>query len=126
METPTHAINWFEISVADFDRAKKFYENILSYTMPEMPMPGMRMGILPHLREEGIGGAIVHSENHHPSQGGSIVYLNGGNDLSGILNRVESAGGHIMVPKTEIGDGMGYFALFADSEGNTVGLHSMN
>jgi predicted enzyme related to lactoylglutathione lyase len=28
------------------------------------------------------------------------------------------------VPKTDIGSGMGFYAMFMDTEGNKVGLHS--
>jgi predicted enzyme related to lactoylglutathione lyase len=54
-----------------------------------------------------------------------LVYLNGGKDLSVVLDRVEKAGGKIMLPKTKIDDEMGYYAIFNDCEGNKVGLHSM-
>jgi len=39
-----NALNWFEIPVADFDRAKKFYETIFNYQMPESMMGPSRMG----------------------------------------------------------------------------------
>ena len=53
------------------------------------------------------------------------VYLNGGSDLNNVLNRVETAGGQVLLAKTEIGEEHGFFAFFLDSEGNKVGLHSM-
>jgi hypothetical protein len=54
-----------------------------------------------------------------------VVYLNAGEDVNESLERVEPAGGKIVVPKTKITDEYGYFALFQDTEGNLVGLHSM-
>ena len=42
-----------------------------------------------------------------------------------MLARVERAGGSIVVPKTDIGGDFGFFAHFVDTEGNKVGLHSM-
>ncbi len=59
-----------------------------------------------------------------PSQNGSLVYLNGGSDLQPMLDRVVKAGGTVVVPKSEIGNNYGYFALFNDTEGNIVGIHS--
>jgi predicted enzyme related to lactoylglutathione lyase len=56
---------------------------------------------------------------------GSTVYLNGGEDLSHSLAKVEPAGGKIMMPKTSLGEN-GFMALFIDSEGNKVAFHSMN
>jgi predicted enzyme related to lactoylglutathione lyase len=126
MEMMHHAVNWFEIPVSDFDRARKFYSAIFDYEMPEMKFGPVRMGILLHEREKGgIGGAIVHHPDHYaPSADGTKVYLNGGKDLGVVLDRVAKAGGEVRIAKRLIAPGMGYMALFTDSEGNTVALHS--
>ena len=123
----THAINWFEIPVSDFERAKKFYETIFDYQMPENTMGKARMGFLLYdFQNGGRGGAIVHHpELYTPSDNGTLVYLNCEPDLSDVLNRVENAGGYVIVPKTDIGNNLGYFAMIKDSEGNRVALHSM-
>jgi predicted enzyme related to lactoylglutathione lyase len=125
MEMFTNAINWFEIPVNDFDRAKGFYSRIFDFDMPEMPMGPLRMGFLLHEQGKGIGGAITHGDGRAASSDGPRVYLNGGTDLANVLGRVEGAGGKLVVPKTEIAPGMGFFAFFQDSEGNEIGLHSM-
>lgn len=126
MEKQTNAINWFEIPVLNFERAKEFYSRIFDYEMYEMVMGSSRMGFLPMDPEsKGVGGAIVQGEGCVPSALGCKVYLNGGDDLLVVLNRVEVAGGEIIVPKTKIDDETGYFAFFQDTEGNHVGLHSM-
>lgn len=125
MEMTKNAISWFEIPVQDFERAKTFYSAIFDYEMPEMPMEGMRMGILPHDRDGGgVGGCICHGEGYVPATTGTKVYLDGGSDLNNVLNRVPGAGGQIVMPKTPIGEGYGQFAFFADTEGNVVGLYS--
>jgi len=67
----------------------------------------------------------VQGEGGVPSQNGTMVYLNGGDDLAPLLARVAQAGGQVVVPKTEIGSDFGFFAHFVDTEGNKVGLHSM-
>jgi hypothetical protein len=128
MELLKDAISWFDIPVLDFERAKSFYQTIFDFEMPEMDMSGLRMGILPHSREEnGVGGAICFGEGYQPSgQTGQRVYLNGGNDLNTVLDRVVGAGGQVVLPKVEIGQEMGYMALFNDTEGNVVGLYSMS
>jgi predicted enzyme related to lactoylglutathione lyase len=127
MQMNTHAINWFEIPVSDFERAKKFYENIFEYQMPENTMGKARMGFLLYdFQNGGRGGAIVHyPELYTPSDNGTLVYLNCDPDLSVVLNRVENAGGSVLVPKTDIGNNLGFFAMIKDSEGNRVALHSM-
>lgn len=120
----TNAINWFEIPVTNFTRAKKFYETLLGAEIMEMPFPDGKYGMLPADMEKGVGGGIVQGEGFEPSDKGTIVYLNGGDDLSGSLSRVEQAGGKIVMPKTSIGQN-GFMALFIDTEGNKVALHSM-
>jgi uncharacterized protein len=122
-----NAVNWFQIHCADFERAKRFYETILGVTLQELPAPPMRMAAFPADRQKGeIGGAIVAGPGVTPCSDGTVVFLNGNPDLQPILDRVEPAGGKILMPKTKIDmEGAGYFAMFADSEGNSVGLHSI-
>ncbi|OYD49783.1 VOC family protein [Acidovorax kalamii] len=119
-----HTLNWFEIPVTDFARAKAFYETVLGVTITPMAMGPTMMGML-STDPEAVGGAIVQGEGGVPSQNGTMVYLNGGDDLAPLLARVAQAGGQVVVPKTEIGSDFGFFAHFVDTEGNKVGLHSM-
>lgn len=124
MSTPVHALNWFEIPVTDFARARAFYEAVLGRSIPPMEMGPTTMGFLSS-DPAAVGGALVHGGGATPSQQGTTVYLNGGDDLAPMLARVQAAGGSIAVPKTEIGGDFGFFAHFIDTEGNRVGLHSM-
>jgi uncharacterized protein len=119
-----HALNWFEIPVTNFARAKSFYEKVLGVAIETMVMGPTTMGMLSS-DQNAVGGAIVHWEDAAPSQNGTLVYLNGGDDLAPMLARVQHAGGSIVVPKTEIGNDFGFFAHFVDTEGNKIGLHSM-
>jgi predicted enzyme related to lactoylglutathione lyase len=123
----THAINWFEIPVNDFDRAKKFYEAIFDYQMPESTMGPARMGFLLYdFQTGGRGGAIVHYPDlYTPSANGTMVYLNCDPDLQVVLDRVHEAGGKVLLEKTNIGQNLGNMAYILDSEGNRVALHSM-
>lgn len=118
-------INWFEIPVTDFDRAKNFYTAILGIEFHVMEMMDTKMGMFPTADNES-GGAIVYGDDYKPSSEGTTVFLNGGNDLSNALDKVDANNGTVIVPKTHIGDGMGYFGMFIDTEGNKVALHSMN
>ncbi len=124
MSASPHAVNWFEIPVTDFARAKAFYQTVLAITIEPMEMGPITMGFFT-MDQTAVGGAIVHGDGGAPSAQGTIVYLNGGEDLAPMLARVASAGGSTVVPKTDIGNGFGYFAHFMDTEGNKVGLHSM-
>jgi predicted enzyme related to lactoylglutathione lyase len=95
--------------------------------MPASPMGPARMGFLIYDRQKnGIGAAIVQGPGYEPTNKGTKVYLNGGSDLNNILNKVENAGGKIILAKTLITPELGYFATFQDTEGNHISLHSMN
>jgi len=122
-----NALNWFEIPVNDFDRAKKFYESIFSYQMPENIMGPARMGFFLYDMQAGkVGGAIVYRPDFYtPSENGSLIYLNCQPDLQVVLNKVTDAGGTILTPKTPVAPELGFWALIKDSEGNRVALHSM-
>lgn len=121
-----HAIDWFEIPVADFARARKFYETIFVCSMPEMQVgQGLRMALFPANPREEVGGALCHlPEFYRPTPDGALLYLNGNPDLAPILGRVEPAGGKILVPKRQISPEHGFMAIFHDTEGNRLGLHS--
>lgn len=120
------AVTWVEIPVANFERAKQFYSIIYDYMMPEVAMGPNRMGfLLFDQKGGGIGAAIVQGEGYTPTSEGAKVYLNGGSDLDIILNRVEEAGGKVIMPKMEITPELGCFGIFEDTEGNHISLHSM-
>ncbi len=123
-----HAISWFEIPGTDIERATKFYETIFSIKLNPLDLPNIKMRMFPIDNPmEGIGGAVVDSGGFHkPSvTDGPLIYLNGNPDLQIILDRVEAAGGKIMVPKTEISPEYGFMAVFTDTEGNRIALHSV-
>lgn len=121
----SNAINWFEIPARNFDEAKSFYGKILNTELHVENIMGIQMAMLPY-SEDGVGGAICTGEGYAPTTDGTLPYLNGGNDLQDILSRVESAGGQIIMPKTKISDEVGHVAVFHDTEGNRIGLHSPN
>ena len=118
-----NVVNWFEIPVSNFDRAKDFYTSVTGGEMHVEEIAGIKMAFLP-MDGEGVGGALVDDENSKPSADGTTVYLNGGDDLSTQLSRVEQAGGKVRLPKTKISDEIGYSAVFIDTEGNKLGFHS--
>ena len=118
-----NAINWFEIPASDILRATRFYGAILDTTLTTREENGKRFAFLP-CAENGVGGSLTQAEGYLPGTGGTLVYLNAGKDLEVVLKRVEPAGGTVLLPKTSIGE-WGYIAMFTDSEGNRVGLHSM-
>ena len=125
MTAQENALNWFDISVTDIKRAKKFYETVFGIEMHETEMMGMKMAFFPAEDMNGkVSGALVESPHHKSSADGAKIYLNGNPDLAIALSKVEAAGGKLMMPKTKITDEIGYMAGFFDTEGNAVALHS--
>ena len=118
-------ISLFEIPAAEVSRAVAFYQAILDIKIEKMDLPEMQIGIFPY-EEQGVTGVIIKAEGYQPSADGVTIYLNGGDNLQFILDKVEKNGGKIIVPKTLHADESGYFAIFLDSEGNKLGLHSPN
>ena len=119
-----NALNWFEIHMDDFDRGRKFYETILNTQLKDATMEGGRMGLFPYDEDEGIGGSITKMDGCAPGGSGVTVYLNVEGDIDGVISRIPTAGGNILRGKTPIPP-HGFIAVFQDTEGNSVGLHSM-
>ncbi len=118
-----NAINWFDIPATDYNRALKFYNTILGKDM--IPMQGMENYAMFPADQDAVSGGMGIMDTPKPGgDSGSLVYLNGGDDLSAILDRVEGAGGKVVKPKMSIGPN-GFIAIFRDTEGNLIGLHSM-
>ncbi len=117
-------VNWVEIPATDIKRAIKFYQAILDVKIEEADMFGTKMGFFPG-GEGVVAGALVQGEGQVPSQEGITVYLNGGDDLQKVINKVEKAGGKVIVPKTQITPEHGFMAMFLDCEGNKMAVHSM-
>jgi predicted enzyme related to lactoylglutathione lyase len=122
-----HAISWFEIPATDLARAQKFYEEIMNIQMIPMDMENIQMRMFPLQDMTGVGGAVVTSGGFHKPSAtdGPLIYLNANPDLQQVLDRVEKAGGKVMVPKTEISPDYGFMGVILDTEGNRIGLHSV-
>lgn len=123
-----NAISWFEIPTTDIDRAQKFYENIFGISMMPLEFPNIKMRMFPlDDMMTDVGGALVDSGGFHKASAtdGPLIYLNANPDVQNVLDKVEAAGGKISVPKTQISPEYGYMAVFEDTEGNRIALHSV-
>ena len=116
---------WFEIPAANFERAVGFYEKVFETKLTRDKYDSSDLAVFPH---EGTGnsGCVMKADGYKPTRDGSVVYISAGKDLAGPLSRAVANGGSVAIPKTQLPDGMGYFAQFIDSEGNRVGLHSIS
>jgi uncharacterized protein len=115
-----NAISWFEIPVADMDRAVAFYESLLATQLERTVFADVPHAVFP---ADGVGGTLVLDPNNQPSVSGHLVYLNAGDDIDGALTRVTALGGTALTPVIDLGD-QGRMALLLDTEGNRVALHA--
>ena len=118
-----NSIHWVEIPTTNIERAVGFYNNLLSIEMKVMEVMSMKTAFFPHTAETQSGGCLMQGPNYIPSDKGTLIYLSAGENLQTALDRVDAAGGTIILPKTSIGAN-GYMAHILDTEGNKVGLYS--
>lgn len=118
-----NAINWFEIPVEDMERAVRFYEALVGYTLSRQDFMGVPHAIFKSSKDDdGVGGALIVEKGRKPGGEGTRVYLHS-SDIESALKRATENGGAIVEPKTSIGP-MGWVAQVKDTEGNQVGLHT--
>lgn len=120
-----NAVSWFEIPTRDLKRAEKFYADILDISFTPLDLDNFQMRMFPSEDPTAVGGALCYSDSHKPSETeGPLLYLNADPDLQIVLDKVERAGGRIIVPKTQISPEYGYMAVIIDTEGNRMAFHS--
>ena len=119
-------VGWFQIPVNDLERAIVFYEKVSGYSLERKTMPDGDMAWFPSKRgAEGASGALVKHRLSEPSTKGTLVHFSSpSGNLTNELHRVEKAGGNVLSPKTSIGP-FGFYAFVEDTEGNKIGIHSM-
>lgn len=123
--TPANrAVNWFEIPVADIDRAQAFYEAVLGAPLQRQVMGPQTLAVFPYA-QPATGGALLAGPDAPPPGAGTLVYLNAEPSLDAATARAVAAGGRVLVPRVQLPEGMGAFVHIADSEGNRVGLHAL-
>lgn len=120
-------VGWFEIYVDDMPRAKAFYEAIFGITLEKLNAPDTEMWSFPgdqSMTTYGAGGALAKMEGYSPGKNSVLVYFSCA-DCGVEESRVEGAGGKVEQSKQSLGE-YGYMSLVYDTEGNMIGLHSMN
>ncbi len=116
-------VGWFDLYVADLDRAKKFYESVFRLTLTELPLEWGRQALFPfHPDAPNISGALVEKKDYRPVAGNTLVYFET-EDCLREEEKIAALGGKILTPKMSIGE-FGFVSIAMDSEGNTIGLHS--
>ncbi|AEI46717.1 VOC family protein [Runella slithyformis] len=120
-----NAIQWFEIPALDLERAFTFYSEILHGNVRKGTFGDGELILfnVPFNTGEAVGGSIVARPDLIPTTEGPILYLNTFGKLSEAVNKVENAGGKVLVPRLDLGK-FGFSAIIIDSEGNRIGLLS--
>ena len=125
----SNTVGWFELYVQDMPRAKAFYEAVFQGSLEELKnpdpngFPEMEMWAFPMSMEgSGAAGALVKMAGC-PSGGSTLVYFSC-EDCSVEAERAAAHGGEIFKGKMSIGE-HGFIAMVVDTEGNMIGLHSM-
>lgn len=132
IDATTNILTWFEIPVSDTARAKAFYEQILDIEMHTRTIPETNevLTFFPYdpdviqATSGRVTGVLTQSGKNSPSSNGTLIYINASPDLQLVLDKVEPAGGKILVPRMQIN--AGFIAVILDSEGNRIGLHAEN
>jgi len=113
---------WTDIPVLDLDRAITFYSAVLGEEVVKQSFDNSSFGLLPHANDN-VSGCLYISEENKPSQQGPLLYLNAAGRLDQAIEAVEQNGGKVLKGKHPIGP-HGFRAIFVDSEGNKLALHS--
>jgi uncharacterized protein len=109
-------VHW-EINGNDANRLREFYSNLFGWKVnANNPM---NYGLVSAEAKKGIGGGIGQKDPSMPAP--NVTFYVAVDDLNSYLSKAESLGGKIVVPRTEIPN-MVTFGLFADPEGNTIGI----
>jgi len=121
-----NAISWFEIPVADLDRAQAFYETVLGRKLRRENFGNDTLAVFPH-DKPATGGALQAGPSGAARAGTGVrIYLDCSPGIDAVLARVEAAGGQIVGPKSALPPGMGFIAYLRDTEGNEIGLHALD
>ena len=117
-------VGWFEIYVEDMNRAKAFYETVLATQLQRLESPGIEMWAFPmHRDAAGAAGSLVHMPGYPSGGNSTLVYFTCA-DCAVEAKRAVDSGGRVFKEKFSIGQ-YGFIALVTDTEGNMIGLHSM-
>ena len=117
----TDRVVWFDLPVADLDRATKFYAAVLGIKVSKEKMGNFSFSVLEH-GPEGNGGCLVPNAAE-VGEKGPLIYLNVDGRIREAVKQAEKNGGKVLKAVESIGQ-HGFRAVIRDSEGNRVALHS--
>jgi uncharacterized protein len=120
-----NVVVWFEIPASNLSRAVTFYEKLFSVSLKTEKMGPNEMAVFPYDQASAISGCVISGPAYEPGKDGAVVYLNADVGMDALLARVADAGGEVLLGKTALPPGMGFFAHVLDTEGNRIGVHAV-
>ncbi len=112
-------VAFFEVVSTEPERAQKFYGELFGWEVASPPgLDGYAL-VDTGAGEGAVSGGIGPSQG--PGDTGVKIYMRV-DDLEAFLARAEQLGGTPLVPPMDLPEGYGRIAIFADPDGNPVGL----
>lgn len=121
----TNPIGWFEIHVADMNRATEFYAKVFNQKLLPLPSGDESIQMMMFdgdMHSHGATGALVKHPTKQPSTEGALVYFSC-EDCAVNEKLALDNNGKVYKSKFSIGTN-GFISIVGDSEGNAIGLHS--
>jgi uncharacterized protein len=112
---------WFDIPVADLDRAAAFYRAVLNIKVQKERFDDYSFCVLDH--QGGNGGCLVPNAKEVSANAGILVYMNAEGRIRDAVEQTRRQGGTVVEPIRGIGP-HGFRAVVLDCEGNRIALHS--
>lgn len=112
-----HQVVHFEIPAEDVQRAVQFYSRLFGWEMEEAS------GYPDYYMFDSSGGQELQGgavQKRQPGMESPVNYISV-ESVSQMVGRIRELGGEILMDKSPV-PGMGWIAIFHDTEGNTFGL----
>jgi predicted enzyme related to lactoylglutathione lyase len=113
---PHGKICYLEIPANSAEVSARFYSDIFGWKVR-----ARGDGNLAFDDSGGVSGTWVRESDRSPNERTRVYIMV--DDIAESLNRIESADGRVLTPRTDIGANMGAFAAFTDPVGNEFGLY---
>jgi len=118
-----NTIVWFDLPVANLERATTFYSKLLAKKLEVIEEHGCRMTVFPH-QDEDVAGCLCQVEKFVPNKSDLLIYFDVNKRIHQAVAEVKANGGEVIEDVQAIGP-YGFRAVITDTEGNKVALHAM-
>jgi len=115
-------IKFIEIPVVNLERASDFYKAIFGLSLNYMELRNAKLALF-CIPGDQTNGALVQGAGYQPSKNGTLIYMDGGEDMVSLISRIPKFGGKVTMDRSSLDD-HGFVARFIDTEGNKIGIHS--